>query len=152
MNYHFMTRHFVDPNFEKRHFVKSTVILLLGLTGCSSLSETFDSAPGQGVGTKPITVVNHMVEHKQLRGSALQDSSIQHNEILTDGISRSEVLTDGSLPIGVGSAKRSDEKTLRVWIAPYIDDQGHFHESSRIHTVIQPSRWNVHPTGVHQNS
>jgi uncharacterized protein YceK len=117
-------------HFVTRHFIKPTIILLLGLTGCSSVSETFDSAPGQGVGAKPITVVNHMVEHKKLKGSSLSENVITSKPYSSVFLAR-------------GSIQRSTEKTMCIWIAPYIDEQGHLHEASRVHTVIQPSAWNV---------
>lgn len=126
--------HFITSYFMPRHFVKPTLVFLLVLTGCSSVSETFDSAPGQGVGAKPITVVNHMVEHKQLKGSSLFEHALEN------------AITSKPYPsvlLGKGSIKRSKEKTMCIWIAPHIDDQGHLYEASRVHTVIQPSTWNV---------
>ena len=113
--------------------MKLCPIILLCLAGCSSISETFDSVPGQGVGAKPITVVNHMVDQGQLKGSALSGRNAlsgspgyqQHTAQL----------------IGLGPVQRQGEQTIRVWMAPYVDDQGYLHEASRIHAVIKPSTW-----------
>lgn len=100
---------------------------VLCLTGCSSVSETFDSAPGQGVGAKPITVVNHMVNEGQLKGSALP-------------VKESYQSVSGHT-LAPASMERLPEKTIQVWLAPYVDAQGNLHEASRVHTVLQPSRW-----------
>lgn len=120
--------------------MKLYLICLLGLSGCSSISETFDSTPGQGVGAKPITVVNHMVEHGQLKGSSLPNGSALPEELHPMNGSNPH-LHNKPQPIGLGPIQRESEKTMRVWVAPYIDDQGYLHEASRVHTVIQPSTW-----------
>lgn len=38
---------------------------------------------------------------------------------------------------------RTREEKLRIWIAPFQDEQGNFHEPSVIHTVIRPSYWQM---------
>lgn len=39
------------------------------------------------------------------------------------------------------SPKRTQEKTLSIWIAPYEDKSGNFHEAAVIHTVVQTGSW-----------
>lgn len=106
--------------------MRGTFLVVLALGGCSSVSETFDSVPGQGVGSKPITVVNHMVDEGQLKGSALdQEPSFKKGFSL----------------VGIGPVDRLPEKTIHVWLAPYVDEGGNLHEASHVRTVIQPSSW-----------
>lgn len=106
-------------------------LIWLSLMGCSRVSETFDSTPGQGVGAQPITVVNHMVDRGDLKGSALSQNN---HKLKTHQPIRY---------IPLESAKRLPEKTMRIWIAPYIDAQGHLHEGSYVHTIIQPCDWGM---------
>lgn len=108
--------------------MSAVFLLVLALCSCSSVSETFDSAPGQGVGAKPITVVNHMVNEGQLKGSSLDQKPTHKLNFY---------------PVGIGPVDRVPEKTMYIWRAPYIDEQGNLHEASRVRTVIQPSMWQV---------
>ena len=36
---------------------------------------------------------------------------------------------------------RLPEESLKVWIAPYEDTRGHFHEASVVHMVVKPGKW-----------
>ena len=119
--------------------MKLCPVILLCLAGCSSMSETFDSVPGQGVGAKPITVVNHMVDQGQLKGSSLAGQNALSGQNVLLGPSGHQQHT--APLIGLGPVQRQGEQTMRVWIAPYVDDQGYLHESSRVHAVIKPSTW-----------
>jgi conjugal transfer pilus assembly protein TraV len=40
---------------------------------------------------------------------------------------------------------RSKEEQLRVWIAPFQDEQGNFHEPSVVHTVVRSGYWQMNP-------
>ena len=43
------------------------------------------------------------------------------------------------------TVKRAQEDPLRVWIAPFQDEQGNLHEGSVVHTVIRPGYWQLTP-------
>ena len=50
--------------------------------------------------------------------------------------------------------KRAPERVLKVWLAPFEDREGHFHEASVIHALVQESRWVLHadePSAVEQS-
>ena len=54
------------------------------------------------------------------------------------GINQEEVvLTDKSI------IQRAKEEPLRIWIAPFQDDQGNFHEASVVHSIIRPAFWQM---------
>ena len=116
------------------------IMITLGfiLSGCSSVSETFDSGPGKGVGVKSITEVNQMVDRGELAGIA--------EEKRGGGDASSLALAPeiSSFPVS-SQIHRYPEQVLRVGIAPFQDDQGNFHEASRIHTVIRQGAWQVKP-------
>ena len=100
-------------------------LMLLGcavaLTACSTTSENFDCKAGKGVGCKSITDVNQLVDQERL---GVEDS-------LTQPITSN------------GTIHRIREEHLRVWIAPYQDENENLHESSLIHTVLKPGYWEV---------
>ncbi len=132
----------------------SFLSFLILLSGCSSTSEVFECEAGKGIGCKSISQVNKMVDQGQLGESTDESQSlktgapvfVQHN--LTP-----DSLIPNSKPIDMNEIVLSDQTTvsrikedhLRVWIAPFQDDQGNLHEGSVIHTVIRPGYWQLTP-------
>ena len=50
----------------------------------------------------------------------------------------------GVPPAGAGPAGlRSKEVIGRIWIAPYVDDSGVYHEASWVRAVLEPARWRL---------
>lgn len=45
------------------------------------------------------------------------------------------------------SVQRSQEERIRIWIGPFQDEQGNFHEPSVVHTIIQPPYWKMNVYG-----
>lgn len=122
------------------------------LSGCSTTSETFDCSPGKGVGCKSISEVNHMVDQGVLGEGALGKGGNNVTTILPPEL----VIAMGSLEdkltgiqgaglrlVDGGHARRVPEEHLRVWVAPFQDDQGNLHEGSVIHTVLKPGHWQL---------
>jgi conjugal transfer pilus assembly protein TraV len=123
--------------------------LAILLSACSTTSETFDCEPGKGVGCRSITTVNKMIDQGHFayppQGTApllspvIASSSQAVSEALPQALSVSEeiVLTDKTV------VQRSPEQHMRVWIAPFQDEGGNFHEGSLVHSVIQTGFWHV---------
>ena len=40
---------------------------------------------------------------------------------------------------------RQPEKVLRVWVAPFEDTQGNYHQGTHILAVVAPGAWSTHP-------
>lgn len=110
------------------------ILMILFLTGCATTREQFDCKYGIGVGCKSITEVNQMVNDGLLRNSK---GSIRTLPIM--------VIPKNSPKPQAKSTNvvRVTEEHLRVWIAPYQDDKGHFHEGAVVHTVLRPGFWQV---------
>lgn len=94
------------------------------LLGCSSPSEIFDSEPGKGAGNKSITEVNHMIN----QGIFLEKTS---NTIEKNTQKKER------------SFQKTPERNFRIWIAPFQDENGDFHEASYVHTVIRSGLWRI---------
>ncbi len=108
---------------------------LLTLTGCAATAkENFDCKYGKGVGCRSITEVNGMVNQGTLgktQSTLLKNSS-------------APMLLGSSLPGANGKAvQRVTEEHLKLWIAPFQDKQGNFHEGAIVHTVLKPGFWQV---------
>jgi conjugal transfer pilus assembly protein TraV len=150
-----MDHHFADTrvlpilkSISASAFVAS---LCLSLCACSTTSETFDCPSGKGVGCKSISEVNQMVD----RGTLGRDAEEGKQSILPlQSLSAPIMATDPSaVERDKASAKislsdtmavhRAREEHLRVWIAPFQDEQGNLHEGSIIHTVLKPGYWQL---------
>jgi len=116
------------------------------LSGCSTTSETFDCKADKGVGCKSISEVNQLVE----QGVVGADVSGKGGSVSIMP-PPAPVITTGSLGGNIsdvllmdgGQVRRVSEEHLRVWIAPFQDDQGNLHEGSVIHTVLKPGYWQL---------
>ena len=40
---------------------------------------------------------------------------------------------------------RQPEQHMRIWMAPFQDANGNFHEAAVVHTLQRPSFWQVNP-------
>src|SRR3954466_4109544 len=117
-------------------FLKTGTISLLGLSfcfslcACSTTSETFDCPAGKGVGCKSISEVNQMVDQGGLEREAGKgkQSIILPLEPLSNPImatDSSAVESSAAIPFSDSMAvHRIQEEHLRVWIAPFQDEQG----------------------------
>lgn len=114
--------------------------LAISISACSIYSKDFDCKYEKGVGCKSISEVNHMVDKRQLK-SAVEDKTLPVPLHASHEAKRQSsnpiVMSDQSM------IQRVQEEHLRVWVAPYQDEQGNFHEASVVHTVIKPGYWQL---------
>ena len=119
------------------------LVLVLGiaLPGCSNMAESFDSKPGKGV-VASISKTNALVDEGIIPFAEDEGGPTDYNK---DSQRAAPLLTGVSrYPVGKGSVlKRMPEKAMRVWLAPYTDRAGHFHEGSFVYTVLTKSHWAV---------
>jgi|GEM_PF-898344 len=125
----------------------------LSLGGCGSTSETFDCKAGQGVGCKSISQVNQIVDEGFLDSAGKGIIEIGNSglpfpaPLILAGLHSESCLPNVApdsteIPLSDGTVvHRIQEKPLRVWIAPFQDEQGNLHEASVIHSVLTPGRW-----------
>ncbi len=99
------------------------------LVACSTSSETFECKVSPGVGCRSIIEVNQMVDQRILG----KEDPAPVSEI------SSLVISD----FNTGIIQREQEQSLRVWIAPFEDDQGNLHEGSVVHTILRPGFWHI---------
>ena len=129
--------------------LKNLLTLAIGflLPGCSTTSETFDCKAGKGVGCKSISQVNKMVDEGSL---SLEKEGSAYAPISTPVITPTSLLPDSPSSLGQDIALSDDmvvhrirEEHLRVWIAPFQDQQGNLHEGTMVHTVLKPGFWQI---------
>jgi conjugal transfer pilus assembly protein TraV len=153
MKHYFLSR-YLPTNFSYKGFLRdfNTPVVLGGiasfcltLCSCSTTSETFDCKEGKGVGCKSISEVNHMVDQGALGERDVVSTTPSPIFIVPTGFSEDKaanIPAEISLMDGV-AVHRVSEEHLRVWMAPFQDEQGNLHEGSVIHTVLKPGYWQL---------
>jgi hypothetical protein len=76
--------------------------------------------------------------------AVLPDTPIPPPIILADSLQEKDAKTPVEIFLKGGmSVYRVPEEHLRVWMAPFQDDQGNLHEASVIHTTLKPGYWKM---------
>jgi len=124
---------------------KITNLPLVGLilTACSTAHESFDTQASEGVGAKSISEVNSMIERGDISGVKGDDGE---RKTLSPLVSTAPLPPVSLTPIVLSDntvIHRQAEQVMRIWIAPFQDQQGNFYEASVVHTVHRPSFWSA---------
>lgn len=105
------------------------------LSACSVGHEEFDCPNSVGgYGCKGMKEVHELVNQKQ------------SGEIVTPVVKDVKAKTLSAHQIAQSDdsiINRVKEEQLRVWIAPFQDEQGNFHEPSVVHTVVRSGYWQM---------
>lgn len=119
------------------HSIKNILFcfLMLFLTGCAVSNDSFDCKYSKGVGCHSITEVNSMVNQGKL--------NVESTEPVSNTASSSVAICPDSLNVDFMEVERVTEAHLRLWIAPFQDKHGNFHEGAIVHTVLKPGYWQV---------
>jgi conjugal transfer pilus assembly protein TraV len=118
-------------------------MLSLVLTGCSTASESFDSTAVKGVGSKSISEVNAMIDQGKIEGIP---GDRDMDKVVAPVIVQTPIPTSNPETIVLSDHSvihRQPEQHIRIWMAPFQDANGNFHEASVIHTLLRPSFWAV---------
>ena len=133
----------INTNLNKKKLSQFIVVLSLTLTGCSTASESFDSQATQGVGSKSISQVNAMIDKGQIEGIKGDNES---DKVIAPVLVQTPIPTFNQETIVLSDHSlihRQPEQHMRIWMAPFQDANGNFHEASVIHTLQRPSFWQV---------
>jgi len=123
-------------------FVKFSIILTAALlSGCSRSSESFDTEPGKGVGFRSISEVNTLVENGKIEGIKTKI----HDGVTAPIVTVEKPSSVEFLPGGDTKVMRRPEEHIRVWVAPFQDESGNFHEGSVVHTLLNHGTWHMFP-------
>ena len=116
--------------------------IIFTLTGCSTTSESFDSEATKGVGAKSITQVNAMIDQGKIEGIKGDDTQ----QVVAPVVVQTPVAVGGADTIVLSDqtvVHRQPEQHMRIWLAPFQDANGNFHEAAVVHTLQRPSFWQV---------
>jgi conjugal transfer pilus assembly protein TraV len=134
----------------------AAVLALIGMqAACSNMNSSFDCPNKAGVNCKSLDQVNGMVDSGQLRGRAA--FSEPSEPVATAKVA---VIADNmefaSYPLKTdfrpGQPLRYGETVQRIWIAPYEDTEGNYHQDSMMYTILKDGHWIGQPVKAIQVS
>ncbi|HIF9529875.1 type IV conjugative transfer system lipoprotein TraV [Photobacterium damselae subsp. damselae] len=134
--------------------MKRLVFLLIPilLGGCAAgMNDDFSCSAIDGIeGCVSMTDINTLVDQGQFttdsQGNVLGKSQVAATTNKNVGIIEVAAptrITDG-MPMALAYPNRptrQQERVQEITVFPYIDNAGNYHATSRIFTVITPSRW-----------
>lgn len=115
-------------------YIVMGVSLINLLSSCASLNSNFDCSIKPGVMCKSLDQVNIMVDQGKL-GNSAETASKDKKALMTD-IDHQE---------GFIEPVRTHEKIARIWIAPYVDNEGDYYGATTVYHLIKPSDWSDKP-------
>lgn len=104
-------------------------IMMLG--GCAEMNSKFDCPMKPGVRCESLDQVNARVDGSEL-GSA---SAPSYSQIVTTDSYTTMEENSYQVPF------RSKEKIVHIWIAPYVDKDGNYHDGNNVYSVRKASKW-----------
>jgi conjugal transfer pilus assembly protein TraV len=126
------------------YFQRSRKLLTLGLmigcsamlSGCGELNSQFSCPMKPGVTCQSLDQVNTLVDQGKL--AAVKPT-------LTPAQSADPVWTVNMHYSSDEAVNRSPEQVMRLWVAPYQDNQGNYFSSTHVYHVIQSGHWSINP-------
>lgn len=113
------------------------LVLLLGVTGCSSMgmNDEFACGVGNGLGCKSVSEVNDIVD-----ASSISNSSISHGEESQKVAQPTRLAYVDGYSHG-NSPSRQPEKKVKIWFAPHVDENDNYVEEMVVYSVVKEAYW-----------
>ena len=114
---------------------------VMGLTGCASNTRSDFSCPAPSSGMcGSVSTVDKMVTRGQIGQSG-------GNAHYTNSANNpwQNFSTPYPLTVADNSPLRTHDKVMEVWVAPFEDSTGNYHDASDVFAVIEKSHWQTHP-------
>jgi conjugal transfer pilus assembly protein TraV len=117
------------------------------INGVTGSSDKFGCKAPDGVscnsvsGTYANAQANNLPSQRGTQSSAPSAKQPQQAEVVADYSASMPVVLPG-VPI------RSDQRTMRVWVAPWVDGDGDLHDQTYLYLVIDPGKWQIEHTKV----
>lgn len=116
------------------------LVVTIGLSGCETTNSNFDCPMKPGIRCESLDQVNAHVDRGELGNEELNRTPIyitpiqeqqNHHCTYANCLQRKPL--------------RYDETVMRVWIAPYEDREGNYHNESEVYSVSKPGHWIGYP-------
>jgi len=125
---------------------------VLFLSGCIGMNSKFDCNVSSGGKCAPMNSIHKMADQGMFNsnsdgnGNDKRNRNNNHNHKLIENSTMAKLSTSQGYPSGVdnffiGKPIRSAETVQQIWIGPYEDTNGNYHESAYLYAVVKKSRW-----------
>jgi conjugal transfer pilus assembly protein TraV len=123
------------------------LLLSLLLTGCSSMNSTFECKTNPTGVCASLSEVNERVNRGEIgrTSSQLKNSGKNTKSIDTPAIGLTPYPNTPASVSYPFKPQRQGDTVMRIWVAPYEDNDGYYHEASEVFAVTTPGRW-IKPT------
>lgn len=122
--------------------LKQIVILIYVtslLIGCSNLNSDFQCPMKPGVRCESLDQVNKQIDQGRIGKNVSNHSqSVSSNTIMMPSL---PPYYKGDVNVNMSEPLRYGETVMRVWVAPYEDTAGNYHQESDIYTIVKPAHW-----------
>lgn len=128
-----------------------SVSLVMLLVGCASAGSSTFSCPSPSTGMcSSVGTVDTMVKTGQLNNGTSQSDAATQTASANTGSGASGSFGNFSTPfpdsvITPGAPLRIQEQIMPVWIAPYQDKEGNYHDAATLYTIVHPGTWAGNP-------
>ena len=123
------------------------IFCVIFLSGCVGMGSKFDCDVGSGGKCAPMHHINKMAS----RGVFNENSFATKENAITRAESKIHKTSGYPLNNFIGAPIRSNESIQQIWIGPYEDTGGTYHEPSYLYTVVKKGQWIGDPTKVIQD-
>lgn len=114
------------------------------LNACSSMNSSFDCPMKSGVRCESLDQVNAQVDRGEIGHEDLKMTAF-HQPIKSMNENTKQSLYKDAGYLQKGEPLRYGETVMRIWVAPYEDNSGNYHQESDVYTIVKPSHWISYP-------
>jgi len=115
--------------------------LIALLSGCAGMNSSFDCPMKPGVRCESLDQVNHAVDRGEIGsvGNGVPHAASQRTNEM------SLVRNQNPKKVLQGEPLRYGESVQRIWVAPFEDISGNYHQESEVYTITQGGHWIGNP-------
>jgi conjugal transfer pilus assembly protein TraV len=121
---------------QKIIFIISISVLL---TSCAEMNSNFDCPLKPGTRCESLDQVNARIDRGEIGHDEVSCQSCQQKRSMGSIKNIDLMVHKENEPL------RYSESVMRVWIAPFEDTSGNYHQESEIFTVVKPAHWRDDP-------
>ena len=112
------------------------IVIVMTLSACSSMNGSFDCPNKAGMSCKSLDQINSMVDSGQISGRSglLSSDAKMADSVEFESFPTSAIYHDGA-PLRYG------ETVQRIWLAPYEDTEGNYHQDSLMYSIVKQGHW-----------
>ncbi len=110
-------------------------VIMIGLSGCAHMSAPPRCPDSSGISCARVDQLNTMIDRGELGVTPVGEVSKGEENPFSNFSASYTNAMETNQPLW------QSEKVMQVWLAPYEDNSGNYHQASVIDTVVTPGHW-----------